>query len=257
MDTRIAIVTRQIYFNILKYPGFKDFVDPDVNFGTAFSNAIEEQDAKIQHFISSNFTSSVKGSNGMSLVLLSDGNSQSYGNSGLGIDNVGTYNSGGPSNAKTQNWNYWPFNKRRPSLLERQLKSDLRRQVSDSDLQYSTAFTRKNSTNRSTHNFENASKLNSSMLIGKQFCPDAEEVRNLYAERSPYDCVTTLLKNLRDPMVLNKKEHSVQFTNLLFEQHFRLKTDQRKKLLFGGFPIIVNRQKEEEINLPIEEYGIV
>lgn len=201
MDTRIAIVTRQIYFNILKYPGFKDFVDPDVTFGNAFSNAIEEQDAKIQHFISTNFTSSNKGSNEMSLVLLSEGNSHSYNNSGAG--EVGTFNSGG---AKPQTW--WPF-KKRPSMLERQINSDLRRQVSDSDLRLSTSLSRMNSTKRSTM-FDGASKLNNSMIISKQqFCPDAEEVRNLYAMRNPNDCVTLLLKHLKDPMVLNKKEHTV------------------------------------------------
>lgn len=88
-------------------------------------------------------------------------------------------------------------------------------------------------------------------------CPDAEEVKNLYKNITTPEIVETILLNLRSATVLNKKEHTIQFLNLLFKESVRLKLENRKKLLLGNFPILVNRDKEDEVDLPIEQYGLI
>lgn len=51
MDTRHAIITRSVWFNIMGCPVFLDFIDPDIIHREPLAIAYEEQDEKIKNLI--------------------------------------------------------------------------------------------------------------------------------------------------------------------------------------------------------------
>jgi hypothetical protein len=66
-----------------------------------------------------------------------------------------------------------------------------------------------------------------------------------------------LLRNLSEAHVCNRNEHLIQFRNLFFRQKFRLDREQRKNLLIGKFPIILDLKQEKDLQRPLEQFGII
>lgn len=85
-------------------------------------------------------------------------------------------------------------------------------------------------------------------LLGLQFIPDAEEVKNMYLDKPVAQIVATLLDNLVSPLTVNKNEHMNQFFQLYRQQRFRMKTEFRKLLFLGSRPlkIVGTRHSSEE-----------
>ena len=65
--------------------------------------------------------------------------------------------------------------------------------------------------------------------IGTQFFPDADEIKNMYADKPVNVIVTTLLENLDSITVPNKNEHILQFFNL----YQKIGANSKRFLFFG------------------------
>jgi len=83
--------------------------------------------------------------------------------------------------------------------------------------------------------------------IGTQFFPDADEIKNMYTDKPLNVIITTLLENIDSITVPNKNEHILQFFNLYQKQKFRFKTEMRKTLFLGSYPMVLNEATEIDI----------
>ena len=94
-------------------------------------------------------------------------------------------------------------------------------------------------------------------MVGTQSIIDTDEIKNLYMDKPVSAIVLTLIENLDNLDISNKSDHIVQFFSVYQKKGIRMKSDMRKMLFIGTYPLSLDNTNETDLTDMHKTQGII
>ena len=94
-------------------------------------------------------------------------------------------------------------------------------------------------------------------MVGTQSIIDTDEIKNLYMDKPVSAIVLTLIENIDNLDISNKSDHIVQFFSVYQKKGIRMKSDMRKMLFIGTYPLSLDNTNETDLTDMHKTQGII